>query len=129
MRSSTIIMIIAATADSRSAKGPAQSIPSIPQKSGSTISGGSRNSICRVSDRNAPLKDLPIEVKNMEAIGCRQLSQVKNRNIRKNFTPNSKYSSEPLPKIAMISRGNNWNSTNASTATPAPTVIAERSAT
>ena len=67
--SSAIIITTAATAESRSANGPAQSMPSIPINIGNTISGGSRNNICLVSDRKAPLNDLPIEVKNVEAIG------------------------------------------------------------
>ena len=43
--SSTAMRIIAATAESRSANGPAHSMPSIPMNTGSIIIGGSKNKI------------------------------------------------------------------------------------
>ena len=45
--------------------------------------------ICLVSERNTPLNDFPIDVKNVEHIGWRQFIYVKNRKVRKNFAPNS----------------------------------------
>ena len=83
--------------------------PSIPMNLGKIKTKGSRNKICLVMDKNTPLIDLPIEVKKVEVIGCKQLNQVKNNMIRKALVPNSKYSGLPLPNNANNCLGIVWN--------------------
>ena len=86
---SALAMSIATTAERRSATGPANTTPSIAKNRGSTSSSGIKKSICLVSERNIPFTGLPIDVKNVEIIGCKQLSHVKNSDILKNLAPNS----------------------------------------
>lgn len=70
MSENSNLTISAATiAAKRSAKGPANTIPSIPKKTGRTISRGSRNRICLVSDTNIPFFGFPTEAKNCEVTG------------------------------------------------------------
>ena len=93
-------------AESRSAVGPLYKIPSTPMNMGKIIRGGRKNIICLVMERNAPFSGLPMDVKNVVVIGYKQLSHVKNRNMRKKFSPKRKYSSVPSPKREIISLGN-----------------------
>lgn len=76
------------TAADRNQHLPANKMPSMPINNGRINSGGRKNKICRVSERNAPLTALPIAVKKVVEIGCKKSMNVKNRNIRKNRTPN-----------------------------------------
>ena len=81
---SIAIITTVTIAESKSAIGPANKIPSIPKNSGSNNSGGMKKSICRVSERNAPFPAFPMAVKNVVEIGCKKSIQVKNKKIRKN---------------------------------------------
>ena len=83
-------------------------MPSIPIIIGKIISRGSRKIICLVRDRNTPFPACPIEVKKLAVIGCRPLTNVKNRKMRKYCSANRKYSSLPEPKIPIICLGNSW---------------------
>ena len=57
---------------------------------GNMINNGSKKMICLVRDRKIPFAGLPMEVKKVDVIGCKQSAQIKNKKIRKNFAPNSK---------------------------------------
>ena len=76
------IMTTVTAADRKSAIGPANKMPSMPINNGRINSGGRKNKICRVSERNAPLTALPIAVKKVVEIGCKKSMNVKNRNFR-----------------------------------------------
>ena len=96
------------TAARQSATGAAYMIPSMPTKSGNISVRGSKNTICLVSDRKVPFCGFPIEVKNVDVIGCKKFTKVKNRYTLKNLIPNLKYASLPVPNSARISPGNTW---------------------
>ena len=81
---SIAIMTTVTIAESRSAIGPANRMPSIPRNMGSNSNGGKKKIICRVRERNAPFAALPMAVKNVVEIGCKKSIQVKNKKIRKN---------------------------------------------
>ena len=74
----------------RSAIGPAYMTPSIPIKRGRIRSSGRRKMICLVNDIKIPFFGLPIAVKKLAEIGCIKHRQIKNRYLRKKFTPKSK---------------------------------------
>lgn len=52
--------------------------------------------ICLVRDKKIPFAGFPIDVKNVDVIGCKASNQIKNKKIRKKRTPNSKYSGLPF---------------------------------
>lgn len=83
LRNSIAAIIPVATAANTSAIGPAYKIPSIPIKSGKITTNGSRNKICRVRDKKIPFTGFPIEVKNVDVIGCIKFKKVKNKNTLK----------------------------------------------
>lgn len=49
---------------------------------------GRKNIICLVRERKMPFTGLPIDVKNVDVIGWKQQSHVKNRNFLKKSVPN-----------------------------------------
>ena len=49
----------------------------MPKKCGSATISGSRNMICLVRERKVPLYAFPMELKNIEEIGCKKFNQVK----------------------------------------------------
>ena len=67
--------------------------------------------ICLVRDKKIPFAGFPIDVKNVDVIGCKASNQIKNKKIRKKRTPNSKYSGSPVPNSPRICLGKIWNST------------------
>ena len=66
-----------------SAIGAAYRIPLIPKMVGKKNISGSKKMICLVRDRNVPLLALPMEVKNVEEIGCIKFAHAINIKIRK----------------------------------------------
>ena len=47
------------------------------------MTNGKRNRICLVNERKMPFTGLPMEVKNVDVIGCMKFTQVKNKNTLK----------------------------------------------
>ena len=62
--------------------------PSIPINRGRIKSNGMKKIICLVRDRKIPFAGFPMEVKNVDVIGCKASNQIKNKKIRKNFVAN-----------------------------------------
>ena len=61
--------------------------------------------ICLVRDKKIPFAGFPIDVKNVDVIGCKASNQIKNKKIRKKRTPNSKYSGSHVPNSPRICLG------------------------
>ena len=80
---STIAIVTLAMIARESEIGPAYRIPSIPMERGSISISGIKKMICLVSERIAPLKAFPIEVKKVDVMGCIKFRQIKNRNTLK----------------------------------------------
>ena len=98
-------MIIVTTAAKKSAIGPQYIHPSIPIKCSRIKSSGIKKMICLVRDKKIPFAGFPIDVKNVDVIGCKASYQIKNKKIRKKRTPNSKYSGSPVPNSPRICLG------------------------
>ena len=62
--------------------------------------------ICLVRDKKIPFAGFPIDVKNVDVIGCKASNQIKNKKIRKKRTPNSKSENLSWENLKQYKRNN-----------------------